>query len=418
MLKMIKGSLINDHRLHVRQSPDYFVKLFDKRSCHISLPFSVWTKTYEFFHSVALTFNRHTLAIFFGNALPSFIVVLANVLSMKVIFFSNSVKYLQQTNSRAHRKSRFQTDIRAFIVILIESFSVIMISWGIPIFLTMRHCRTLYVESITVCPKIKNYLALFLYTDLFNSSTNCLLYSLSGKLFRAKFLSLIHMIFTCGRGKFWGKKQHSFQLANQQLIRQYSNSASTNTNFQQLHGVQSSRPNTPVLNGAKKTLSNGSNTKNLPSHRKDHRRIFRPQAGKTLCGAVRNSQVQNNSPRSSDEMQNERKTTSSNESTINLNCFENMKPFGSIKNSSASSSSLKKPLTVEISNNSRLVSTKISQSVGNPLTKQPIISLSTFTNTDPRRSEKERNSTNFVSNNLVDSVTIQKEIHHENLTSL
>jgi hypothetical protein len=172
---------------HIKQakSSDILIKLFEKRSCHITLMYSVCLKLFNFLHSLLFGFNRHTLAIFFGNALPSFIVLLANLLSIKVICFSKSLKYIKQTLTKRNRhKSRLQNDLRAFLVILTQSFTIITISWGIPIFLTMYHCQTLYVVSIAVCPQVQKSLAVFLFTDLFNSSTNCLLYSLSGRLFR------------------------------------------------------------------------------------------------------------------------------------------------------------------------------------------------------------------------------------------
>ena len=93
-----------------------------------------------------------------------------------------------------------------------------------------------------LCPKIKGYLAIFLYADLFNSSTNCFLYSLSGKLFRRKFLSLLKSIVTCGRGTLWHVKQDSLALARQPLVRHCSHNASTNTNYPPNNGLRSSRP--------------------------------------------------------------------------------------------------------------------------------------------------------------------------------
>ena len=152
-----------------------------------------------------------------------------------MIYFSNTLKYLNQTTRKHRRKSRIKNDLRAFLVILIESFSVITISWGIPIFLTMYHCHTLYVVSITSCPQIKTSLAIFLFTDLFNSSTNCLLYSLSGKLFRRKFILIIKTIFTCGRHVFWNVKENSSLSAAQQLELQPSNELSISLN----HGINS-----------------------------------------------------------------------------------------------------------------------------------------------------------------------------------
>jgi len=205
---------------------------------------------FDFLHSISFAFNRHTLAIFFGNALPSFIVFLANLLSLKVIYFSKSLKYLKQATRKNRRNCRLQNDLRAFLVILIESFSVITISWGIPIFLTMYHCQTLYVVSMSSCPRIKKSLAFFLFTDLFNSSTNCLLYSLSGKLFRIKFISIIKIIFTCGRSILWNVKSRLLYSPSQQIELQHSNEHSTflncgihsrNGNCQQSQTVSSSQ---------------------------------------------------------------------------------------------------------------------------------------------------------------------------------
>ncbi|CAF1253040.1 unnamed protein product [Rotaria sp. Silwood1] len=218
-------------QLSKTQSSDILLKLFEKRSCQITLIYTIYFKIYDFLHSLSFSFNRHTVAIFFGHALPSFIVFLANILSLKIIYFSTNLKYLKRTTSNNHHKNRLKNDLRAFLVILIESFSVITISWGIPIFLTMYHCHTLYVVSISSCPQIKQSLALFLYTDLFNSSTNSLLYSLSGKLFRRKYISILKIIFTCGRSKSWHIKQNSLLSPSQQMELQISNDASINYNY-------------------------------------------------------------------------------------------------------------------------------------------------------------------------------------------
>ena len=181
------NSPVFGEEIYQAKSPDILIKLFEKRTCQMSIVYPWCLKLFDFLYSLLFGFNRHTLAIFFGNALPSFIVVLANLLSLRAIFCSKSLKYLKETSRKTRRKRRLQSDLRAFLVILIQSFSVIMITWGIPIFLTIYHCGTLYVVSIEACPRIKNTLAVFLFTDLFNSSTNCLLYSLSGKLFRRNF---------------------------------------------------------------------------------------------------------------------------------------------------------------------------------------------------------------------------------------
>ena len=205
------------------KSPEIIVKFFEKRSCHITLSYSMFLKFYDFLHSISFAFNRHTLAIFFGNAFPSFLVVLANLSSLKVIYFSKSLQYLKQ---RRAKNGRLQNDLRAFLVILIESFSVITISWGIPILLTMYHCRTLYVLSMASCPSLQRYLAIFLFTDLFNSSTNCLSYSLSGRLFRRRFLAIIKVMFTCGRRVLWNVRPQAGILRTQQMGLQASDEPS------------------------------------------------------------------------------------------------------------------------------------------------------------------------------------------------
>jgi hypothetical protein len=222
-------SLLIEH-IQQAKSTEILIKLFEERSCQLTLRYSLCLKLFNFLHSLSFSFNRHTLAIFFGNALPSFIVFSANLLSLKVIYFSKSLKYLNQITQQNRRKRRLKNDLRAFLVILIESFSVITISWGIPIFLTMYHCRTLYVVSIASCPQIKTSLAIFLFTDLFNSSTNCLLYSLSGKLFRRRFILIIKTIFTCGRNVLWNVKRDTSFSRIQQMELQQSNDASTNLN--------------------------------------------------------------------------------------------------------------------------------------------------------------------------------------------
>ncbi|CAF0720842.1 unnamed protein product [Adineta ricciae] len=207
-------------------SLEMVIKLFEKRTCNITLFYSVCLRLLNFLYSLSFGFNRHTIAIFFGNALPSMLVFLANLLSLKVIYFSESLKYLKKTTQKNRRKRRLQNDLRAFLVIIIESFSVITISWCIPIFLTMYYCQTLYVISITACPQIKRALAFFLFPDLFNSSTNCLLYSLSGKLFRRKFIGMIKAIFTCGRGLFWGVRKRAALLPTSHFELQASNDPS------------------------------------------------------------------------------------------------------------------------------------------------------------------------------------------------
>ena len=227
---LINNSLLVKYRRLVK-SPDFAIKLFKRDSCQITIDFLLWLKTYDFLNLLSLSFNRRALAIFFGNALPSFTVVLANLLSIKVIYFSKNLKNLKATTRTDARKHRLQNDLRAFLVILIESFSVIMISWAIPIFLTLYHCNKLYVIHIETCPQIKDHLALFLFSDLFNSSTNCLLYSLSGKLFRRKFISLLKTIVTCGRGKLWNVRQDSLDLASQRLHRQPLANLSTTINI-------------------------------------------------------------------------------------------------------------------------------------------------------------------------------------------
>ena len=205
------SSHIAEHITRAKSS-EIIIRLFEKRSCQVTVPYSICLKFHQFLHSISFGWNRHTLAIFFGNALPSFLVVLANLVSIKVIYCSKDLQSLHQTISKTRRQRRLQNDLRAFVVILAESFSVITISWGIPIFLTMYHCQTLYVVSMAACPEIQNSLAIFLFTDLFNSSTNCLLYSLSGKVFRQKFLSIIKRLFTCGR---YGRDRLSYSPSHQ-----------------------------------------------------------------------------------------------------------------------------------------------------------------------------------------------------------
>ncbi|CAM2701288.1 unnamed protein product [Rotaria socialis] len=236
-IKLLTSIISDDYNLsnnsllkqqeRITKSPDFIPRLFEKRTCQIAINYAFWLKAFEFFNSVSFSFNRHALAIFFGNALPSFIVVLANLLSIKAIFFSKNVKYLKQAASKNRGKRRFQSDLRAFLVILFESFSIIMISWGVPIFLTMYHCHTLYVVNLSLCTKIKDYLALFLFTDLFNSSTNSLLYSLSGKLFRRKFIFILKAIFTCGRGILWHRNRPQLLRSTKTPQQQLSNNPST-----------------------------------------------------------------------------------------------------------------------------------------------------------------------------------------------
>ena len=245
--------------IRIAKTYEILGRLFEKRSCQITLNYSLWLRFYDFLHSVSFSWNRHIVAIFFGNALPSFIVVLANLLSIKVIYFSNSLLYLKQT-TKNRRKRRLQNDLRAFLVILIESFSIILISWGIPILLTMYHCRTLYVVNISVCPKIKDYLALFLFTDLFNSSTNCLLYSLSGRLFRRKFVIVVKTILTCGRGTLWHVKQHSLRSTQQPLDRLLSYNPSiitnnANNNFAKQSSLKPGNDHLPVRLSSSMTSS-------------------------------------------------------------------------------------------------------------------------------------------------------------------
>ncbi|CAF1390871.1 unnamed protein product [Adineta steineri] len=238
------------HTLFINQiqkdtASDFISKLFSEpRSCQIKINYLTWLRTFDFFNSVSFKINRHIIAIFFGNALPSFIVVLANLLSIKVIYFSKSLKYLKQTTRKSRRKRRLQNDLRAFLVILIESFLNIMISWGVPVLLTMYHCRVLYVDLIETCLEIKGYLVLFLLIDLLKSATNCLLYSLSGKLYRRRLIRILKMIFKGGHGTLWNVKQSSSPLSHQPLDRQLSNNPSTvtNNNNNNTFGIQSSRP--------------------------------------------------------------------------------------------------------------------------------------------------------------------------------
>lgn len=209
------------------KSSEIILRLFEKRSCQITFLYSNCLKFHQFLHSISFGWNRHTLAIFFGNALPSFLVVLANLVSIKAIYCSQNLQYLQEQTGKTRRQRRLQNDLRAFLVILAESFSVITISWGIPIFLTMYHCQTLYVVSMAACPEIQRSLAIFLFTDLFNSSTNCLLYSLSGEVFRRRFISVMKRVFTCNR---YGKDRLTYSPSHQ-LQSHASNEPSTTVHF-------------------------------------------------------------------------------------------------------------------------------------------------------------------------------------------
>ncbi|CAF1375084.1 unnamed protein product [Adineta steineri] len=252
---------------------EFITRLFSEpRFCQIKITYLTWLRTFDFFNSVSFKINRHIIAIFFGNALPSFIVVLANLLSIKVIYFSKSLKYLKQTTRKSRRKRRLQNDLRAFLVILIESFLNIMISWGVPVLLTMYHCRVLYVHNVENCSKIKDYLLLFLLVDLLKSATNCLLYSLSGKLYRRRLIRILKMIFKGGHGTLWNVKQSSSPLSHQPLDRQLSNNPSTvtnNNNNNNTFGIQSSRPgscrraerlSSPLITYQNKKMSNSIET--------------------------------------------------------------------------------------------------------------------------------------------------------------
>ncbi|UJR27598.1 hypothetical protein I4U23_008879 [Adineta vaga] len=254
------------HDYNLVNSSDFILRLFDNPSCKIAIDYSLWLKGYDFFNSVSWKFSRRTMAIFFGNALPSFVAAVANLLSIKVICFSKSLKYLKKAASKNRRKRRLQNDLRAFLVIIIESFLVILISWGIPIFLTMYYCSTIYVINFSSCPEIKDYLVLFLCTDLLNSSSNCLLYSLSGKLFRRRLILILKTIFVCGHGTLWNIKQHSLNSSHHPLERQLSNNLSTNINQQQQQQQkhenyrQSGRLSSPNLNRQQRRLSNSVRT--------------------------------------------------------------------------------------------------------------------------------------------------------------
>ncbi|CAF1083872.1 unnamed protein product [Adineta ricciae] len=251
-------------RIDLTKAPDFISQLLKPRSCQISISYSTWLKTYDFFNSVSFGFGRHTIAVFFGNALPSFIAVLANVSSIKVIYFSKSYQYLKESTRKNRRKRRLKSDLHAFLVILIESFLVILISWGIPILLTMYHCLTLYVVEFKECPIVKEYAVFFMSIDLFNSSTNCLLYSLSGKLFRRRLISLLKAIFVCGHGTLWNIKQHSIDLLHHPLDRQLSNNLSTNTNNyhhpQQDSYRHSGRLSSPNLHHQRRKLNHSMQT--------------------------------------------------------------------------------------------------------------------------------------------------------------
>ena len=101
-----KNSLLTQ-TIRTAKSPEIVGKLFDRRSCHITIKYSTWVKFYDFLYSVKFTISRRTLGIFLGNALPSFIVVLANLLSIKVIYFSKSLKYFKKSVGNNTSKTSF-----------------------------------------------------------------------------------------------------------------------------------------------------------------------------------------------------------------------------------------------------------------------------------------------------------------------
>ena len=362
---LVNASLSNfsDHSLleetiRIAATPEILIRLFEKRSCQATLSYSLWLRFYDFFHSVSFGWNRRVMAIFFANALPSFIVVAANLVSIKPIYFSKSLKYLKQSSRKNRRKRRLQNDLRAFLVILIESFSIILISWGIPIFLTMYHCRTLYVVNISNCPKIKDYLALFLCTDLFNSSTNCLLYSLSGKLYRRKVLQVLKSFLTCGRGTLWNKKRESLLSNHQPLDRQPSHNPSINNNNSVKHA--SSRPENERLSKHLSSLNIANQTRQMnyspqSTTRSSYQRIngqHRSTSDEGSFSIGRGSDDQNGRKNSSSEIESDstRRSTEiqlrKHSQSITSYLMGKMRSFGSASSASGKRLSVSHPITV------------------------------------------------------------------------
>jgi hypothetical protein len=422
------NSMLMD-QIRKSKTTEFVTKLFEERSCQITLSYSFWLRTFEFFHSVSFSINRHTFAIFFGNALPSFIVVLANLLSIKVIYFSKSLQYLKQAARKNRRKRRLQNDLRAFLVILIESFSIITISWGIPIFLTMYHCRTLYVVVIGTCPKIKDYLALFLFTDLFNSSTNCLLYSVSGKLFRRKFFCIIQAFFSCGRGTLWNIRQNSY-TTNQIFDRQPSNNPSANNNF----GVQSSIPkhhrqserlSSPMVNNQNKRSS--SSLKTSATYKRTNEQLRNTSDDGSLSASrvsedrhgERNSmsEIESNTTKRSLENQPRK-----NSQSIKTFLIDKVRSFGSTGSANGKVPSLHRPSTLTVNNRKLRSKKKLFYSKISKRQTATDLSLSSSSCTGSISHSSQRNyrysSSKVLLTHIIDNPSIPKDNHNENLTSL
>jgi hypothetical protein len=397
--------------IQTAKTPEVIGRLFEKRSCQIIIPYSIWLKSYDFLNSVSFTWSRRTVAIFFGNALPSFIVVLANLLSLKVIYFSKSLKYLKQASRKTRRKRRLQNDLRAFLVILVESFSIILISWAIPILLTMYHCGTLYVVNISTCPRIKDYLALFLFTDLFNSSTNCLLYSLSGKLFRRKFVWVIKTILKCGRGTLWNVKQHLDRPpSNGHFFPKHSSAKPEKC-------CLTERLSSPIPNNQNRQMNYSSRP--MPDDR-----------SLSLGGRTSDDQPGGKHSSSENESDSTRKSTETpigkNSQTIKSYFMDKVRFFGT--NNTHHRKSVNLPLTVMPSNKERVKSkTKLFNSIllkrrtANNLS----ISSCSFTGSVSQGSQRRRSFTNRKSsskktfqNNTIDNLLIPNHSIQENLTSV
>ncbi len=415
--------------IQTAKTPEIIGRLFEIRSCQITLNYSLWLRFYDFLNSVSFTWNRRTVAIFFGNALPSFIVVLANLLSLKVIYCSKSLKYLKQTSRQNRRKRRFQNDLRAFLVILIESCSIILISWGIPILLTMYHCGSLYVVNISTCPQIKRYLALFLFTDLFNSSTNCLLYSLSGKLFRRKFLCVIKTILTCGRGTLWHVKKHSIILTNQPHDRQPSNSnyfpRQPTTRPENYYLTQ--RLSSPIMNDRNRPLNYSPRPISTDKH-------FNRQSEDGSLSIGRTSDDQHGGKNSSSEIESDftRKSTEiqlgNNSQSIKSYFIDKVWSFRASNNPHEKLTSVADPLRVLSTNKKRMKpKRKFFNSILSKRHTTTNLSVSSFSFTGSVSQGSQRNrsfihrpllSKKICKTNTIDNSSIPDPNIRENLTSL
>jgi hypothetical protein len=303
----------------------------------------------------------------------------------------------------------------------------------------MYHCLTLYVTSISTCPKIKDYLAIFLFTDLFNSSTNCLLYSLSGKLFRRKFLSIIRAILTCGRGTLWSTQRNSVPLSNKLLDRQISNNPSTNTNTNNNHyGIQSSRPGSHRLS---ERLS--SPTMNRPSHRltssmkttTTYKRYYGQCRNTSDDGSLsmnKTSDDQYGGKISSDEIESDtmkipkfveqRKSSQSIKSYL----IDKVRSLGSTSSASSKMTSFNHPLTpLTIEKEKNKSKKKVYNSITSKRQATTDLSLSSSSfsgsvsySSQRKHSLNNRSSSKMVLNNATDNPSITKENIQENLTSL